>query len=96
MNLEIDINLEVYPLKEQDRFTLVMATTLDLNGQLSSGVYDPDPEQKTLADSYEYVMHGRCFSIKTEPQDMMSVLFSYGGLLMRLKGDGRNLEGDPV
>jgi len=93
MNLQIDINLQLYPLQEHDRFTLVMATTLDLNGKVSDGVYDPDPEQATLADSYEYVMHGRCFSINTEDKDKMSVLFSYGGLLMRLRGDSRNLQG---
>lgn len=91
-DLLLDINCEIYHLQETDKFTLVLASTLHLDGspadhfsyvpaQCSAG---QDP---TLADNYEYVMHGRVFDMKFQKDGTVVIAFSYGGLLMRLTGE---------
>ena len=45
--------------------TLVLASTLNLDGRPDDHEsYAPNPGEPTLADNYEYVMHGRVFDIK--------------------------------
>ena len=56
---------------------------------MSSG-YDPRP-RSTLADRYDYVMHGKIYKVDDE-RDKLNVYASYGGLLMLLRGDKTNLE----
>jgi DNA-directed RNA polymerases I, II, and III subunit RPABC3 len=95
-DLLLDINCEIYnKLQETDKFTLVLASTLHLDGSpadhfsyipFTSGVTEP-----TLADNYEYVMHGRVFDMSYKKDGTVVISFSYGGLLMRLIGDQRHL-----
>ena len=42
------------------RFTLVVAKTLDLDGAICDGTYEQS-KKKSLADSYDYVMHGQVY-----------------------------------
>ena len=52
--------------------------------------YQPNTEP-TLADNYEYVMHGRIFDISYQKEGRVIIAASYGGLLMRLTGEQRHL-----
>ena len=45
----------------------------------------------TLADNYEYVMHGRVFDISYGKENVIEIAISFGGLLCRLTGDQRHL-----
>ena len=90
MQLVLDFNSQVYPMVQGDRFTLVLATTLDLDGRVCDGVYDSS-DRATLADGYDYVMHGRVYEVLEEKAGKKAVFVSYGGMLMRLRGDERNL-----
>jgi hypothetical protein len=49
-------------------------------------------EQPSLMDSYDYVMHGRIFSIKHIENQCVEVQASFGGLLCRLRGEQSQLE----
>mmetsp|Transcript_2204 Transcript_2204/g.3880 ORF Transcript_2204/g.3880 Transcript_2204/m.3880 type:complete len:157 (-) Transcript_2204:1975-2445(-) len=82
----LDMNTEIYPMKEGTKFELVLADSLQpaLGGNpniqynfLSSG---------SLLDDYEYGMHGKVFKY-AEENGKAIVYVSYGGLLMALKGD---------
>jgi DNA-directed RNA polymerase I, II, and III subunit RPABC3 len=90
-DLLLDINCEIYSLKEADKFTLVLASTLHLDGSPADHQSYSVNTEPTLADNYEYVMHGRVFDISYQKDGTAVVAFSYGGLLMRLTGDQRNL-----
>eukprot|EP00039_Didymoeca_costata_P019832 m.339106 g.339106 ORF g.339106 m.339106 type:complete len:179 (+) comp18668_c0_seq1:122-658(+) len=95
LELLLDVNTQIFPLNPHDRFTLVMTTTLDLAGGMCDGSYDPLPMlqgKKTLADKFDYVMHGRVYNVVEETTDKMGIFVSFGGLLMRLRGDARNLQ----
>lgn len=41
MELIIDINSQIYPLKQNDKVRLVLATTLREDGLADEGEYDP-------------------------------------------------------
>eukprot|EP00694_Reclinomonas_americana_P002793 EC788664.1.p1 GENE.EC788664.1~~EC788664.1.p1 ORF type:complete len:149 (+),score=48.15 EC788664.1:31-477(+) len=95
-DLLLDVNIELYPINQSDKFTLALAETLDLDGTADSGVYDPllgTDQKPSLMDSYEYVMYGKVFKYTAKDKDLtVSVYASFGGLLMKLTGDERNLE----
>ena len=83
------------PLARQvgTRFTMVLAPTLSLDGTPEDMSYDQSGKE-SLADAYEYVMYGKVF--KKEDTDegglaKSSVNISFGGLLVHLKADPKNL-----
>eukprot|EP00123_Amoebidium_parasiticum_P008193 comp18640_c0_seq1/m.20249 comp18640_c0_seq1/g.20249 ORF comp18640_c0_seq1/g.20249 comp18640_c0_seq1/m.20249 type:complete len:157 (-) comp18640_c0_seq1:15-485(-) len=92
MDLLLDVNTELYPVELGDKFTIALATRLSEEGIADSGEYDPQM-RATLADKFEYVMYGRVYRLDEEEKDKLAVYVSYGGLLMCLRGDARNLQG---
>ena len=83
------------PLARQvgTRFTMVLAPTLSLDGTPEDMSYDQSGKE-SLADAYEYVMYGKVF--KKEDTDegglaKSSVNISFGGLLVHLNADPKNL-----
>ena len=88
-------SLAPHPLSRQvgTRFTMVLAPTLSLDGTPEDMSYDQSGKE-SLADAYEYVMYGKVF--KKEDTDegglaKSSVNISFGGLLVHLKADPKNL-----
>merc|ERR1712196_303228 len=76
---------------------------LDINNNVSpadnprklSTAYDHDPRLlgKSVMDEYEYVMFGKVYKKDDDKQKNAAVVFaSYGGLLMRLASDPRQLQ----
>jgi len=92
-DLLLDINCQIYSLKDGEKMTLVLASTLNLDGSPDDhNSYAPSVDgEPTLADDYEYVMHGRVFSVNYEKDGNLVIAASFGGMLMRLTGDQRHL-----
>lgn len=65
MDLTLDVNSEVYPMKQGEKFTLALASTLDLDGKPDDGLYNQTGEP-TLLDRYEYGMYGKVFRYEHE------------------------------
>jgi DNA-directed RNA polymerase I, II, and III subunit RPABC3 len=88
MFMHLDVNTEVYPLAVGDKFTLAMAPTLNLDGTPDTGYFTPGAK-KTLADKYEYIMHGKLYKISERDgkTPKAELYVSFGGLLMLLQGD---------
>ncbi|XP_017980757.1 PREDICTED: DNA-directed RNA polymerases II, IV and V subunit 8B isoform X3 [Theobroma cacao] len=59
MFMHLDVNSEIYPMHVGDKFTMALAHTLNLDGTPDTGYYTPG--RKSLADKYEYVMHGKLY-----------------------------------
>uniref|UniRef100_A0A453AQ20 DNA-directed RNA polymerases I, II, and III subunit RPABC3 n=1 Tax=Aegilops tauschii subsp. strangulata TaxID=200361 RepID=A0A453AQ20_AEGTS len=102
MYMQLDIATDVYPMHMGDKFTMVLAPTLNLDGTPDTGYYT-QAGRKTLADKYDYVMHGKLYKIsednssKDKGPTKVEIYASFGGLLMLLKGDpssAANLELD--
>ncbi|CAK8986335.1 DNA-directed RNA polymerases I [Durusdinium trenchii] len=90
MDLVIDIQSEIFPMKAKDRFTMALASTLDMEGKPDDGTYNQSGEP-TLLDKFDYGMHGKVFKYEYEGEHRIAIYASYGGLLMKLVGDQRNL-----
>lgn len=90
-DLLLDINSEIYRVVEMDKLTLVLASTLNLDGSPADHFSYMQSEEPTLADNYEYVMHGRVFDVSHQKDGVVVIAASFGGLLMRLTGDQRHL-----
>jgi DNA-directed RNA polymerase I, II, and III subunit RPABC3 len=92
-DLLLDINSEIYKVSEMDKLTLVLASTLNLDASPADHFsYNTQSGQEpTLADNYEYVMHGRVFDVSHQKDGVVVIAASFGGLLMRLTGDQRHL-----
>eukprot|EP00198_Chlamydomonas_reinhardtii_P010454 XP_001699791.1 DNA-directed RNA polymerase II, 16.5 kDa polypeptide [Chlamydomonas reinhardtii] len=91
MDLHIDINTELFPLQRNDKFSLVLAWTINLDATPGSEKYDAPGGRRTLMDNYDYVMHGKVFKYKDNNMKV-EVFVSFGGLLMKLAGDPAKLE----
>ncbi|XP_044499817.1 DNA-directed RNA polymerases II, IV and V subunit 8B-like [Mangifera indica] len=89
MYMLLDVNVEIYPMRVGDKFALALAHTLNLDGTTDSGYYTQGG-RKSLADKFEYIMHGKLYKISDEGSGKTlkaEIYISYGGLLMMLKGD---------
>jgi DNA-directed RNA polymerases I, II, and III subunit RPABC3 len=85
------VNTEIYPVRENERIELLLATQLDSNppDELMEG-YDASRKLQGRAAAYEYIMHGTIFKY-AEVAGKAIVYASFGGLLMALKGEPRTL-----
>lgn len=92
MDLNVDIATHIYKVAPGDKFSLVLAKTLNLDGTAVTKNWVPSDEP-SLADNYEYVMCGLVFKVDLKKGgNELEVFASYGGLMMSLKGDARRLK----
>lgn len=66
--ITLDINSEIYPLKEGHKFEILLADRLYEDAADESEVpgYDPSRELDSRAASFEYIMHGKIFKYAEE------------------------------
>ncbi|RAL40422.1 unnamed protein product [Cuscuta campestris] len=78
-DMVLDINSEIYPVFVNKLYRMVLSRTLDLGGS------DNHPEGKTisLADKFEYIMHGLLYKV-AEESSKVAVYISFGGLQLKL------------
>ncbi|KAJ6242659.1 DNA-directed RNA polymerases i [Anaeramoeba flamelloides] len=93
IEIALDINTAIYPILLEDKFTIALSKTLSFDGKKDEGVYDQS-RTASLADNFEYVMHGKVYKYQEDPKitSKVSIYVSFGGLLMELCGDTRNLQ----
>lgn len=68
MDLTLDFNSEIYPLKVGEKFSLVLASSLSLEANANAGGVEKKeswreraPGERDLSDEYEYVMFGKVY-----------------------------------
>ncbi|CAL4937069.1 unnamed protein product [Urochloa decumbens] len=62
MYMQLDVATEVYPMRLGEKFKMVLAETLNLDGSADTGYYT-HAVKETLADKYDYVMQGKLYKI---------------------------------
>ncbi|KAK7352458.1 hypothetical protein VNO80_17880 [Phaseolus coccineus] len=79
MYMLLDVNTEIYPIKEKERFFMALSPSLVLNTKDGS---------VSIQDKFEYIMHGRLYNIEecSKPQFEVEVYASFGGLQLMLRG----------
>lgn len=104
MELILDVNTQIYPLDLNDKFRLVVATTLRDDGLPDEGEFDQQviflpprdfvfQTEYPRAKQFEYIMYGKIYRIESDEKNsnFLAAYSSFGGLLMRLKGEVRYL-----
>lgn len=94
LTMLLDVNVELYPMRQGERFSVALSKTISLDGQvgpMDDGLWHPNPGP-TLADQYEYVMWGKAFKMEEAKDGQLALLVSFGGLLMRLESEARHLQ----
>lgn len=93
--MTLDVHSELFKVSVRDKFSFMLASTLSLDGSAPSSEYvaNAGNDKGSLADKFDYVMHGQVFEIKAlSGGAQVDVIVSFGGLLMSLKGDTRHLK----
>ncbi|KAL5556416.1 hypothetical protein UlMin_038652 [Ulmus minor] len=93
MLMHLDVNTEIYPMNKGERFLMVLSPTLNWNGAPVTN-YNSQVEKKSLADKFEYIMHGLLYKMSEEgsgSEAKAGIYVSYGGLQMLLKGHPSHL-----
>ena len=68
--MTLDVNTELYPLQVGETFHCVLASSLSLDGTKDDGKgwrdvgRAGDGGEPTLADMFEYVMHGKIYKFE--------------------------------
>ncbi|XP_059651744.1 DNA-directed RNA polymerases II and V subunit 8A-like [Cornus florida] len=90
----LDVQSEIYPINAGEKFRMVLAPTLNLDGTAVSS-YSSEGGPKSLADKFEYVMHGLLYKMSEDTSSTIvkvMIYISFGGLQMMLKGDPNKME----
>ncbi|KAK5103573.1 DNA-directed RNA polymerases I, II, and III subunit RPABC3 [Lithohypha guttulata] len=84
----LDVNTELYPVEIDERVTIALALSLNLDGSKddSKGWRNVGRGEQTLADEYDYVCHGKIYRFEEGDGQNIKVYISFGGLLMLIDG----------
>ena len=71
VTMTLDINTDLYPVQPGETVTLLLASTLNLDGTKDDekGWREPKPGEAGLADMYDYVCHGKIYRFEEESKD---------------------------
>ncbi|KAI5778665.1 hypothetical protein EDC01DRAFT_672932 [Geopyxis carbonaria] len=95
----LDINCEIYAVAADDTVQLGLASTLALDGSITTkeaeaakgGWREARLGEASLADGYDYVMYGKMYRFEEAGGDMIKVYASFGGLLLFIEGPHKKL-----
>jgi DNA-directed RNA polymerase I, II, and III subunit RPABC3 len=75
MELSLDINCELFPLKLHDKVSLLVAKSLSLDEASGAATgaagYKMQSTGPSLADKFDYVMHGKVYKLENLPSSKM-------------------------
>ncbi len=92
VHMTLDINSEIYPLREGETVSTQITSTLALDGSKDTKAWrESRPGERTLADDYEYVCYGKVYRFDEGKDDNIQAYISFGGLLLCLEGSHRKL-----
>ena len=71
--LQLDVNTELYPCNSKDTIQLMLASTLNLDGTRDDGKgwRDVGRGEQSLADTWDYVCHGKIYRFQEGDADNM-------------------------
>ncbi|XP_052193470.1 DNA-directed RNA polymerases II, IV and V subunit 8B-like isoform X2 [Diospyros lotus] len=93
MEMQLDVHTEIYPVHVGEKYRMALAPSLNLDGTAVTS-YFPEGGSKSLADKFEYVMHGLLYKMSEDASGSNAkvvVYMSFGGLQLMLKGDPVNM-----
>ena len=75
IDIELDVNTDIYPMELDAYYSMVLASSVNQNGSESFDVlkyehYGSADGEGSLIDQFQYVMHGKIFKYAVENQKM--------------------------
>ncbi len=73
ISLTFDVNHELFPVAQGDTLSLVLATTLKLDGSTEDGKIgfrEIGRGEATLADMYDYVCYGKVYRVTEDNEEV--------------------------
>lgn len=96
--LTLDVNMELYPLRQEERVRLLLSSKLGGEDDAVSDLagYDPTKPLPDRANMFDYIMFGKIYKYDSKPSHgqesaTATVYASFGGLLMALTGSPQTL-----
>jgi DNA-directed RNA polymerase I, II, and III subunit RPABC3 len=91
--ISLDVNSELYQMSSDAIYSLVLAKSVYNDGTPSPNNFSYEVYQKknSLIDKYDYVMYGKIFKYSEENDGKVSIYISFGGLLLGITGEPKNL-----
>ena len=91
-NITMDINSEIYPMKVDASYNIVLAKSIYSDGSQTPKDFNYDlfaSKKSTLMDSFDYVMCGKVFQFSKETdkeggRDTLAISISFGGLIFQI------------
>ena len=91
-NITMDINSEIYPMKVDASYNIVLAKSIYSDGSQTPKDFNYDlfaSKKSTLMDSFDYVMCGKVFQFSKETdkeggKDTLAISISFGGLIFQI------------
>mmetsp|Transcript_9210 Transcript_9210/g.13696 ORF Transcript_9210/g.13696 Transcript_9210/m.13696 type:complete len:149 (+) Transcript_9210:6-452(+) len=91
VQITLDVNTELYTMQEAEYHSLMLASTISLEGTEDKGYFSiHENYSETLVAKFDYVMYGKIFKHSLERGHLV-VHISFGGLLMTLTGQPSDL-----
>lgn len=105
MELLLDVNSSIYPVRIGDKLEVVLTSTLNPKGTTEDESAYRHEYDGSLVDEYQYVMHGiifkidyldnekstRAISSSVYENARIAIYVSYGGLLMKLTAEQKKM-----
>ncbi|TRM65768.1 RNA polymerase [Schizophyllum amplum] len=92
MELELDFNVELFPLSQGDHVAVALASSLRRGGGQQNAWRPGISANPGLEEDYDYVMFGKIYKYDESTGERSTVYASFGGLLMALTGNNRHLQ----
>lgn len=91
VQITLDVHSELYPIEVGQYHSLLLASSLSLDGSENKGSYNIHENQSnTLLSKYSYCMYGKIFKHAMD-RNLLVVHISFGGLLMTITGQPAEL-----
>ncbi|XP_021907482.1 DNA-directed RNA polymerases II, IV and V subunit 8B-like [Carica papaya] len=87
--MQLDVNTEVYPIKEKSNYVVLLTPSLNEDGSTAVNYHNLDG-RGSIADKFEYIMYGKLYKISERGSGenlKTEIYLSFGGLLMVLQGN---------
>ncbi len=96
IDVEFDVNTDIYPMEKDSYYSMVIASSVNTDGSEEFDIVRYEHQQQdgghgSLLDQYEYAMQGKVFKYSACLPGKTSVFISFGGLLMAITGDQKDL-----
>lgn len=92
--IQLDINHELFHVQVDDQITMVLATTLNLDGSKDEkGWREAKAHEPNLSDMFDYVLFGKIYRFEDAENEIAKAFISFGGLLLHVEGPYKKLSG---